>query len=143
MSYEIMLKQIYAPIEDHDGTRVLVDRLCPSGLSSSFLALNEWYPEIAPASQLCRHYRQQKISKSLFLERYRRELKACPDKLLPLMRFARAGRVTLLTAAREIEDSHLPVIKELVLSALEEEDASDREFCSSPCLAHTLPTSKR
>ncbi|MGA4493176.1 MULTISPECIES: DUF488 domain-containing protein [Halomonadaceae] len=143
MSYEITLKRIYAPIEDHDGTRVLVDRLYPNGLSSSFLALNEWYPEIAPASQLYRQYRQQKISKPLFLERYRSELKACPDKLLPLMRFARAGRMTLLTAARQIDDSHLSVIKELTLLALAEEDASDREFCSSPCLAHTLPTSQR
>ncbi|MGV2929876.1 DUF488 domain-containing protein [Vreelandella venusta] len=143
MSYEITLKRIYAPIGDCDGIRVLVDRLYPNGLSSSFLALNEWYPEIAPASQLYRQYRQQKISKSLFLERYRSELKACPDKLLPLMRFARVGRVTLLTAARQIGDSHLSVIKELTLLALAEEDASDREFCSSPCLAHTLPTSQR
>ncbi|WP_425270327.1 hypothetical protein [Halomonas alkaliantarctica] len=42
-----------------------------------------------------------------------------------------------------MEDSHLPVIKELSLSALAEEGASDREFCSSPCLAHALPTSQR
>nr|WP_252860474.1 DUF488 family protein [Halomonas sp. KX33721] len=55
-----MLKRIYAPIEDHDGTRVLVDRVRPSGLFPSLLALNEWYPEIAPASQLCRQYRQKK-----------------------------------------------------------------------------------
>ncbi len=140
MPYEIILKRIYAPLEEYDGARVLVDRLWPNGHS---LALSEWYPEIAPGSQLHRQYQQQEISTTLFLERYSRELKACPDKLLPLMRFARAGRVTLLTAARKIEDSHLPVIKELALSALEEEDASDREFCSSPCLAHTLPTSQR
>ncbi|PKG52550.1 MULTISPECIES: DUF488 domain-containing protein [Halomonadaceae] len=143
MSYEITLKRIYAPIEEHDGSRMLVDRLWPSGLSRRSLALNEWHPEIAPAFQLCRHYLQQKISKSLFLERYSSELKTCPDKLLPLMKFTRAGRLTLLTAARQIEDSHLPVLKELTLSALAEEDASDRGFCSSPCLAHTLPTSHR
>lgn len=143
MPYEIMCKRIYAPIKDHGGTRVLVDRLWPNGVPRHSLALSEWYPEIAPGSQLHRQYQQQEISTTLFLERYSRELKACPDKLLPLMRFARAGRVTLLTAARKIEDSHLPVIKELALSALEEEDASDREFCSSPCLAHTLPTSQR
>ena len=119
MSYEITLKRIYAPIEEHDGSRMLVDRLWPSGLSRRSLALNEW------------------------LERYSSELKTCPDKLLPLMKFTRAGRLTLLTAARQIEDSHLPVLKELTLSALAEEDASDRGFCSSPCLAHTLPTSHR
>ncbi|NYT72781.1 DUF488 family protein [Halomonas sp. QX-2] len=143
MSYEIMLKRIYAPIEGHDGTRILVDRLWPRGLSRHSLTLNEWCQEVAPAYQLCRLYQQQKISKSLFFERYRSELKAYPDRLLPLMRFARIGRLTLLTASRQIEGSHLPVIKELTLSALEEEDTSDREFCSSPCLAHTLPTSQR
>ncbi|MBT2788006.1 MULTISPECIES: DUF488 family protein [unclassified Halomonas] len=143
MSYEIMLKRVFAPIEEHDGVRVLVDRLWPNGVSRHSLALNEWYPEIAPGSQLCRQYQQQEISTSLFFERYSSELKACPDKLLPLMRFARMGQLTLLTAVRQIEDSHLPVIKRLTLSALEEEDASDRELCSSPCLAHTLPTSQR
>lgn len=143
MSYEIMLKRIFAPIEDHDGTRVLVDRLWPTGLSRHSLALGEWCQEIAPGSQLCRQYQEQKISTSLFLERYRSELKTCPDRLLPLMRYARMGRITLLTAARQVEASHLPIIKELTLSALAEEDASDREFCSSPCLAHTLPISHR
>ncbi|BBI51404.1 hypothetical protein HORIV_38250 [Vreelandella olivaria] len=142
MPYEIMCKRIYAPIKDHDGTRVLVDRLWPNG-AAPLASVERVVPGDSPGSQLHRQYQQQEISTTLFLERYSRELKACPDKLLPLMRFARAGRVTLLTAARKIEDSHLPVIKELALSALEEEDASDREFCSSPCLAHTLPTSQR
>lgn len=142
MLYKIMLKHIYAPIEDHDGTRILVDRLWPRGLSRHSHVLNEWHHEVAPAYQLCRQYHQKKISKSLFVEQYRSELKTCPYKLLPLMRFARIGRLTLLTASRQIEDSHLPVIKELTLSALAEEDTSDREFCSSPCLAHTLPTSQ-
>lgn len=143
MAYEITLKHIYAPVDKHDGKRVLVDWLLPRGLKRCSLVLNEWCREIAPSAQLRRQYQQQKISKSVFLERYSNELKTCPDKLLPLMRFARLGRLTLLTAARQIEDSHLPVIKELTLSALEEEDASDREFCSSPCLAHTLPISQR
>lgn len=141
MPYEILLKRIYAPIEEDDGARVLVDRLWPNGVSRHSLALSEWCPEIAPGSQLHRQYQQQEISTTLFLERYSRELKACPDKLLPLMRCARMGRLTLLTTARQIEDSHLPVIKRLTLSALEEEDASDRELCSSPCLAHILPIS--
>ena len=64
MSYEITLKHIYVPMGEHDGTRVLVDRLYPNGLSSSFLALNEWYPEIAPASQLCRIVSKKSVNPS-------------------------------------------------------------------------------
>lgn len=143
MGYEIKLKRIYTPGDEHDGARVLVDRLWPSGLKRCSLALNDWCQEVAPSTELCRQYRQKEISKSMFLERYISELRACPDKLLPLMRYARTGRLTLLTAARQIESSHLPVIKELTLSALAEEDASDSEFCSSPCFAHTLPVSQR
>ena len=143
MPYEIMLKRVYAPIEEHDGARVLVDRLWPAGLSRHLLAISEWYQEVAPAYPLCRQYQQQRISKSLFLTRYRSELKACPDKLLPLMRFVRMRRLTLLTADRQIENSHLSVIKELALSALAEEDAMDREFSSSPCLLHTLSNFQR
>lgn len=138
MSYQVMFKRIYAPDADEDGARVLVDRLWPRGKKRNELALQEWYQEAAPGSALRRQYHQGKITRSEFSERYIRELANNPDKLLPLMRYAREGRLTLLTAAREVENSHLPVLKAAVLQALEKEDAEDNELSSPPCWAHTL-----
>ncbi|MGY2461721.1 DUF488 domain-containing protein [Vreelandella sulfidaeris] len=143
MVYHIELKRVYAPIDEQDGVRVLVDRLWPRGKTRSTLALDEWCREVAPSSELRRHYLQQKISQAVFNSRYRHELKSAPDNVLPLMRYAREGRLTLLTASRHIEKSHLPELKETTLAALAEEDASDSEPSSSPCYAQTLPTSLR
>lgn len=143
MVYHIELKRVYAPIDEQDGARVLVDRLWPRGKSRSMLALDEWCQQAAPSSELRRNYHQQRISQAVFNSRYRFELESIPDNLLSLMTFAREGRLTLLTASRCMETSHLPTLREATLSALAKEDASDREFSSPPCLAHTLPPSQR
>jgi len=125
MIYHIELKRVYAPIDEQDGARLLVDRLWPRGKAHSSLALDEWCREVAPSNELRRHYHQQQISQAVFNSRYRHELERALDNLLPLMTYARQGRLTLLTASRHIEKSHLPVLKEATLAALAEEDASD------------------
>lgn len=135
MSYSIALKRVYAPIEADDGARVLVDRLWPRGKAREALELSAWHPEAAPPTTLRRQYHRDRRSEEAFETRYRLEL-AESDNLLPLMRFARAGRLTLLTASRRIEESHLPALRASLLQALENEDASDRDpLASSPCYA--------
>ena len=134
MSYDIALKRVYSAFEEDDGARVLVDRLWPRGKERASLALTDWYRDAAPSSALRRDYHQQKISEASFQTRYRLELKESADALLPLMRYVRQGKLTLLTASRQLEQSHLPILREALLGALEEEDRDDREPASSPCL---------
>lgn len=142
MVYHIELKRVYDPIDEQDGARVLVDRLWPRGKPRSSLGLDEWCREVAPSTELRRHYHQQQISQALFATRYHHELESTPDNLLPLMTYARQGRLTLLTASRHLAKSHLPVLKEATLAALLEEDASDSEPSSPPCWAHILTSSR-
>ena len=60
-------------------------------------------------------------------------LAANVDSLIPLMRYARAGRLTLLTASRNPEHSHLPILKRALLDALKkEDDEADGHEPSSP-----------
>lgn len=136
MAYEIVLKRIYLPIEVGDGARVLVDRLWPRGKPREALSLTDWYRDASPSTTLRRQYHQQKISHFVFAVRYRGELRDHPEHLVPLMRHARRRRLTLLTAARNIEESHLPVLREALLKALRDEDAADLELASPPCYAH-------
>lgn len=133
MSYEIALKRVYSAFEEDDGSRILVDRLWPRGKERASLSLTEWYRDAAPSSSLRRDYHQQKISEASFQTRYRLELKESVEALLPLMRYARQGKLTLLTAARQLENSHLPLLREALLYALDEEDRLDQEPASSPC----------
>lgn len=139
MRYSITLKRVYAPAEPDDGARVLVDRLWPRGKAREALELSAWHPEAAPSNALRRQYRRDRRSQAAFDTRYGLELADNDTLLLPLMRYARAGRLTLLTTSRRIEDSHLPALRESVLQALEKEDAADRDpVASPPCYAHEL-----
>ncbi|WP_445001038.1 DUF488 domain-containing protein [Halomonas mongoliensis] len=139
MSYAIVIKRIYQAAEAEDGARVLVDRLWPRGKPRESLALTEWYRDASPSPTLRRQYHQGEISAFVFAVRYRGELRDDPERLIPLMRYARRGRLTLLTASRDLEASHLPILQEALLRALREEDAADLEPASPPCCGHELP----
>lgn len=122
MDYTIQIKRIYAVAEEQDGARILVDRLWPRGKRKEELNLHEWYRDAAPSPALRRAWHQRAIDASEFADRYRQELGAKPERLVPLMRYARQGPLTLLTATRNPEQSHLPILRHALLAALEEED---------------------
>jgi uncharacterized protein YeaO (DUF488 family) len=133
MSYDITLKRIYAEPETSDGARILVDRLWPRGMPRERLKLTDWYRNASPSLLLSRQLRTGEISNPVFAVRYRGELRDAPDHLLPLMRHARRGRLTLLSAARDLEVSHLPLLRQAIVGALQKEDAEDDLPSSPPC----------
>lgn len=137
MSYTIALKRIYQVAEESDGARVLVDRLWPRGKRRESLQLTDWYRDASPSNALRRAWHQGELNDTVFSHRYRWEVEDDPDVLLPLMRWAREGTLTLLTASREPQRSHLPYLRDMLLKALETDDreADDRTPVSSPCYA--------
>ncbi|WP_163559176.1 DUF488 family protein [Halomonas sp. NO4] len=139
MSYEIVLKRVYSPAEPDDGARVLVDRLWPRGKRRESLELTDWYRDASPSPGLRRQHHRGEISPAVFAARYRGELRDDPESLIPLMRHARQGRLTLLSATRNLDDSHLPILRDALLQALREEDAEDSEPASAPCYGHQFP----
>lgn len=136
MAYEIVFKRIYQEAQPEDGARVLVDRLWPRGKRRESLALTDWYRDASPSPALRRQFHLDEINAAVFAVRYRGELQDAPDCLLPLMRHARRGRLTLLSAARDLEATHLPLLRDAILQALHDEDAADREPASPPCYRH-------
>lgn len=141
MIYDIQLKRIYHAADPSDGTRILVDRLWPRGKHRELLALTDWYRAASPSTALKRQYHNDEISASVFATRYRGELRDTPECLTPLLRYTRQGRLTLLSAARDLSASHLPLLKEALITVLEEEDRADCEPSSPPCYAHLIPGS--
>lgn len=137
MAYDIQLKRIFSPAEHDDGARVLVDRLWPRGKRRESLALSDWYRDASPSNALRRDWHQGHISHAVFARRYRWEMRDADGCLLPLMRLARQGRLTLLSAARDLDASHLPILREAILEALAAEDreADGQEMSSPPCYA--------
>lgn len=136
MSYDIVFKGIYQAPEPDDGARVLIDRLWPRGLGRESLALTDWYREASPSNALRRQCQLQQISARVFEIRYRGELRDQPERLYPLMRLARRGRLTLLTASRDFDSTCLPQLRQRLLEVLHQEDQDDALPCSPPCYAH-------
>lgn len=135
MGYDVVFKRIYAPTERVDGARILVDRLWPRGKRREDLHLTDWYRDASPSSALRRAWHQKELDDEQFTHDYRSELRADPEVLTPLMRHARKGRLSLLTAARDPEHSHLPVLRQVLLEQLAKEDreADGDEPSSPPC----------
>ncbi len=137
-TYEIKLKRIYADAASNDGTRVLADRLWPRGMKKADAKIDEWPKTITPSNELRKSFHNNELAFDDFAQAYLTELQQCADDLVPLMRAARKGRVTLLSAVKDLEHSHLPVLRYAVESALrnEDEQADGSEPSSPVCFAN-------
>jgi hypothetical protein len=52
----IRIKRVYDPPAPDDGVRVLVDRLWPRGLRRTDAAIDRWFKDIAPSTELRRWF---------------------------------------------------------------------------------------
>jgi uncharacterized protein YeaO (DUF488 family) len=117
--HAIRLKRAYDPAEEDDGTRILVDRLWPRGLSKDKAAIDRWAKEIAPSSELRRWFGHDPARWEEFQSRYREELRApeAQEELATLRGMARKSRVTLLYAAKAEEMNNAVVLRDYLRAA--------------------------
>ena len=94
---------------------VLVDRLWPRGISKVRLAGVEWAKDVTPSTGLRQWFHQDPAARyDEFCQRYRAEL-AQPE-IQPALQALRDlhqqhGSLILLTAAKDVAHSHLPVLQ--------------------------------
>jgi uncharacterized protein YeaO (DUF488 family) len=100
-----------APHKD-DGTRVLVDRLWPRGLTKERAKVDLWLKEIAPSTELRKWFGHDPKKWRSFCERYEIELKDHGDQLKLLKRKVKEGTVTLMYGARDQEHNEALVLKQ-------------------------------
>jgi uncharacterized protein YeaO (DUF488 family) len=112
----VQLKRAYVEPEASDGTRVLVDRLWPRGLTKEKARIDLWLKEVAPSAELRTWYGHVPERWEEFRRRYLKELEAEParEALERLRGLTRLGTVTLVTAARDSEHSDAAVLRELL-----------------------------
>ncbi|MET9359441.1 DUF488 family protein [Streptomyces sp. NPDC006632] len=106
------VRRVYDPPEDADGVRVLVDRLWPRGLSKERAAVDEWPKDVTPSTELRRWYHEDRARFAEFQERYEAELaEPGPSGAVERLRgLAEDGTLTLVTAVKDIDHSHLPTL---------------------------------
>lgn len=112
----VQVRRIYDDPAPGDGTRVLVDRIWPRGMSKARAQLDEWCKQIAPSTELRTWYRHDPALFEEFARRYRAELDE-PVRAAALTRLrglAADGMLTLLTATRAADISEAVVIAELI-----------------------------
>jgi uncharacterized protein YeaO (DUF488 family) len=110
----ILLKRAYEPSSPSDGSRILVERLWPRGLSKQRAKIDLWAKEVAPSTPLRRWFNHEPAKWSEFKRRYVRELRAHPEVLAPILDRVRAGRVTFVFASREPRFNNAVVLKAFV-----------------------------
>ncbi len=107
---EIRVKRVYDPLDEADGTRVLVDRLWPRGLRKENAALTLWLKEIAPSPDLRKWFGHDPERWTEFSQRYRAELAHNDEAVAKAAGLAKRGPLTLLYAAHDTVHNHAIVL---------------------------------
>lgn len=113
---QVQVRRAYDPPSPDDGTRVLVDRLWPRGLSKQRAQLDEWCKQISPSPELRTWYAHDPAKFQAFTERYHAELQD-PERaaaLAHLRELATHGKLTLITATKNSSISEAQVLADIL-----------------------------
>ena len=110
----IKLKRAYDAVSRTDGTRFLVERLWPRGLSKATLQLAAWLKEAGPSTALRKWFSHDPEKWREFRRRYFRELDSRPETWRPIASAARRGTVTLVYSSHDTEYNNAVALKEYV-----------------------------
>jgi uncharacterized protein YeaO (DUF488 family) len=113
---KVRVRRVYEPRASGDGSRVLVDRIWPRGLTKAKADLDDWCKLVAPSTELRKWYSHDPARFEEFGRRYAGELKEPEraDALAHLAELAKAGTLTLLTATKQPEISEAAVLATLL-----------------------------
>lgn len=109
---EVKIKRVYDAPDGDDGTRILVDRLWPRGLTKERACVDVWLKDIAPSTELRKWFGHDPAKWEQFRERYHRELEANVNLVSLLKEKLKGGAVTLLFAAKDAEHNEAVALQE-------------------------------
>lgn len=115
MKKEIRIKRAYAPWQDNDGCRVLVDRVWPRGIKREALHLDLWLKEVAPTTELRKWFGHDVKRWEGFQRRYRKELDANEPAVQALRDRLARGRLTLVYGAKDEDYNQAVVLRDYLL----------------------------
>lgn len=113
-SLKAEIKRVYEEPDHADGTRILVDRLWPRGLSKERAQVDIWLKDIAPSTELRKWFSHDPNKWTEFQTRYRQELKSKSDLLAILREKAAKGPITLLYGAKDEAHNEAEVLQKLL-----------------------------
>jgi uncharacterized protein YeaO (DUF488 family) len=112
----VQVRRVYDDPLPSDGTRVLVDRIWPRGMTKQRAELDEWCKPVAPSAALRTWYSHDPERFEEFARRYREELTE-PERAEALVHLRGLGAdrtLTLLTATKDPDISAAAVLAGLL-----------------------------
>ena len=110
----IKIKRAYEKPDEGDGTRILVDRLWPRGLTKEKAKVDIWLKEIAPTTSLRKWFSHDPEKWDEFKKRYRSELKDNKEAVATLKDEIKKGPVTLIYGAKDEEHNEALLLKDAI-----------------------------
>jgi uncharacterized protein YeaO (DUF488 family) len=111
---DIRIKRVYEQPAPDDGTRILVDRLWPRGLTKEKAKVDLWLKDVAPSTELRKWFAHDPARWTEFQTRYRDELKHNHEPLSLLEQAAAKGTATLVYGARDQQHNEAVVLQRLL-----------------------------
>ena len=111
----VKLKRAYEPPATDDGTRILVDRLWPRGVTKKRAAIDQWMKDIAPSTGLRKWFSHDPTRWEEFRRRYAKEVHQNAALLDQLRSLARHGPITLVYSAHDELHNDAVELRELIL----------------------------
>jgi uncharacterized protein YeaO (DUF488 family) len=111
---DIRIKRVYDEPAEQDGTRILVDRLWPRGLTKQRAKVDLWLKVIAPTTELRKWFAHDPSKWPDFQTRYLDELKQNGEHLAHLKEAAGQGTITLLYGAKDQDHNEAVVLQKLL-----------------------------
>ena len=112
----LKLKRAYESPTRGDGTRFLVERLWPRGVSKDQLKLDGWLPEVGPMTALRKWFGHDPAKWERFRARYFRELDSRPGAWQPIASSMRRGDVTLVYSSRDEAHNNAVALRDYLRS---------------------------
>ncbi len=114
----IQIKRVYDPINNSDGTRLLVERLWPRGVKKTSLQIKAWLKDVAPSGELRKWFSHDPAKWNEFRNRYFTELETNPDSWQPIVEALRHGHVTLIYSSHDTEHNNAVALEEFLMRHL-------------------------
>ena len=112
----IRIKRAYEAPARQDGTRVLVDRVWPRGVTKEALRVSQWMKELGPSDELRKFFNHDPVRWEEFRKRYRQELKSASARRMlgELGELAMKHTITLVYGAKDETHNQAVVIREVL-----------------------------
>jgi len=120
---QIKIRRIYDEAGPEDGTRILVDRLWPRGLSKEAAKVDQWARSISPSNELRKWYGHDPEKWKEFRRRYGAELDGQAEEVALLLERIGEGPVTFLYGSTERRLNNAEALKLYLEERMEKRQA--------------------